>query len=140
LGQTYIGQKVEVIVEHFLEEVMDLLDGQAKAMASSREAGYKYYNTFNQYVVDKAYQNIKPVVAFSGKLKVDGADVTEVSVNGFSEDELADKFNTDRYQVLLVVNKYQKGFDQPKLVAMYVDKKLHGLSAVQTLFPIKSYV
>lgn len=132
---TYIGQKVEVIVEHFREEVMDLLNGQAKAMVvtSSREATYKYYNAFNQYVVDKGYDHIKPLVAFSGKLPVDGTDVTEVSVNGFSEDELPDKFNTDNYQVLLVANKYQTGFDQPKLVAMYVDKKLHGVTAVQTL-------
>ena len=132
---TYIGQKVEVIVEHFREEVMGLLDGQAKAMVvtSSREAAYKYYNAFNQYVVDKGYQHIKPLVAFSGKLKVDNNEVTEVSINGISEDELPDKFNTDEYQVLLVANKYQTGFDQPKLVAMYVDKKLHGVTAVQTL-------
>lgn len=132
---TYIGQKVEVIVEHFREEVMDMLDGQAKAMVvtSGREAAYKYYNAFNQYVVDNGYQNIKPLVAFSGKLKVDGTEVTEVSVNGFSEDELPGRFNTESYQVLLVANKYQTGFDQPKLVAMYVDKKLHGVTAVQTL-------
>lgn len=132
---TYIGQKVEVIVEHFREEVMGLLDGQAKAMVvtSSREAAYKYYNAFNQYVVDKGYQHIKPLVAFSGKLKVDNNEVTEVSINGISEDGLPDKFNTDEYQVLLVANKYQTGFDQPKLVAMYVDKKLHGVTAVQTL-------
>ncbi|MFJ6264127.1 type I restriction endonuclease subunit R [Lysinibacillus xylanilyticus] len=130
---TYIGQKVEVIIEHFREEVMDMLDGQAKAMVvtSSREAAYKYYNTFNQYIVDNGYQNIKPLVAFSGKLKVDG--ITEVSVNGFSEEELPSRFNTDKYQVLLVANKYQTGFDQPKLVAMYVDKILRGVTAVQTL-------
>lgn len=132
---TYIGQKVEVIVEHFREEVMNMLDGQAKAMVvtSGREAAYKYYNAFNQYVVDKGYQNIKPLVAFSGKLRIDGVEVTEVSVNGFSEDELPNKFNTESYQVLLVANKYQTGFDQPKLVAMYVDKRLHGVTAVQTL-------
>lgn len=132
---TYIGQKVEVIVEHFREEVMSMLDGQAKAMVvtSGRKAAYKYYNAFNQYIVDKGYQNIKPLVAFSGKLKVDGTEVTEVSTNGFSEDELPEKFNTDSYQVLLVANKYQTGFDQPKLVAMYVDKKLQGVTVVQTL-------
>lgn len=132
---TYIGQKVEVIVEHFREEVMNLLDGQAKAMVvtSCREAAYKYYNAFNQYVVEKGYQNIKPLVAFSGKLKVDETEITEVSVNGFSEEDLPDKFNSESYQVLLVANKYQTGFDQPKLVAMYVDKKLRGVTAVQTL-------
>jgi len=98
-----------------------------------RAEAYKYYNAFNQYVVDKGYQNIKALVAFSGKLKTKGAEVTEVSINGFSEDEVPVKFNSENYQVLLVADKYQTGFDPPKLVAMYVDKKLHGVTAVQTL-------
>jgi len=72
-------------------------------------------------------------VAFSGDLTVDGMVWTEATANGFAETELPKKFDTDDYQVLVVAEKYQTGFDQPKLVAMYVDKKLAGLQAVQTL-------
>ena len=76
---------------------------------------------------------MKPLVAFSGDLEVDGETYTEAAVNGFSETELPKKFDTDDYQVLIVAEKYQTGFDQPKLCAMYVDRKLAGLQAVQTL-------
>jgi len=135
LHDTTIAQKVKIIIEHYKEHVMHLLNGKAKAMivTSSRQQAYKYYNAFNQYIVEKGYSGIKPLVAFSGELNFDGTTVSEVSVNGFTESELPDQFNSDAYQVLLVADKYQTGFDQPKLVAMYVDKTLRGVTAVQTL-------
>jgi len=136
LHDVHIAQKVEIIVEHFRENVLNMLEGQAKAMiiTSSREGAVRYYHAFNKYVAEHHYNNIKPLVAFSGKLKLDGdIEVTETSINGFAEEELPRKFDTNAYQVLLVANKYQTGFDQPKLCAMYVDKKLSGVAAVQTL-------
>jgi len=81
----------------------------------------------------KGYAGLRALVAFSGDLTIDGTVWTEATANGFAETELPKKFDTDEYQVLVVAEKYQTGFDQPKLVAMYVDKKLAGLQAVQTL-------
>ncbi|WP_426272268.1 type I restriction endonuclease subunit R [Exiguobacterium sp. R-17] len=136
LHDVNITQKVEIIVEHFRENIQNMLGGQAKAMivTSSREAAVKYYYAFDNYVKKRDYNNITPLVAFSGKFPLsDDKKVTESSINGFSEEELPKKFDTDAYQVLLVANKYQTGFDQPKLCAMYVDKKLSGVTAVQTL-------
>lgn len=136
LHDVNITQKVEIIVEHFRENIQHMLNGQAKAMivTSSREAAVKYYLAFNKYVAEHHYNNITPLVAFSGKVNLDeDVIVTETSMNGFSEDELPRKFDTDGYQVLLVANKYQTGFDQPKLCVMYIDKKLSGVTAVQTL-------
>ena len=72
-------------------------------------------------------------MAFSGKVTLDGKEYTEEVMNGISEEDLPEVFGTDSYQVLLVANKYQTGFDQPKLCAMYVDKRLRGVDAVQTL-------
>jgi type I restriction enzyme R subunit len=141
LHDTNIAQKVEIIVEHFKHCVLESgnndisLNGHAKAMVvtSSREAAVKYRNAFEEYINKKGYKNIKALVAFSGKVKIDGTEYTEPSMNGFAEDKLAKQFDSDDYKVLLVANKYQTGFDQPKLVAMYVDKKLKDIAAVQTL-------
>lgn len=135
LHPTAIDQKVEVIVEHFRRHVAGKLHGQAKAMivTQSREHALRYWQRLNEYVANKGYTNLKALVAFSGDLDIDGNVWTEASANGFSETELPKKFDTDEYQVLVVAEKYQTGFDQPKLVAMYVDKKLAGLQAVQTL-------
>lgn len=135
LHPTAIDQKVEVIVEHFRRHVAGKLHGQAKAMivTQSREHALRYWQRLNEYVASKGYTNLKALVAFSGDLDIDGNVWTEASANGFSETELPKKFDTDEYQVLVVAEKYQTGFDQPKLVAMYVDKKLAGLQAVQTL-------
>lgn len=135
LHPTAIGQKVEVIVEHFRRHVMDELEGQAKAMivAGSREHALRYYFGVRDYIAAKAYKDVKALVAFSGELEVDGEKYTEAEVNGFSETELPRKFDGDGYQLLIVAEKYQTGFDQPKLCAMYVDRKLAGLQAVQTL-------
>ncbi len=132
---TAIGQKVEVIVEHFRRHVMAEMAGQAKAMVvtSSREAALKYYFGMRDYIAKQGYADVKALVAFSGELEVDGQTWTEAAVNGFSETELPRRFDGDDYRLLIVAEKYQTGFDQPKLCAMYVDRKLAGLQAVQTL-------
>ena len=135
LHPTAIGQKVEVIVEHFRRHVMAELEGQAKAMivAGSREHALRYYFGVRDYIAARGYRDVKALVAFSGELELDGETYTEADVNGFSETELPRKFDTGSYQILIVAEKYQTGFDQPKLCAMYVDRKLAGLQAVQTL-------
>lgn len=137
LHETNIAQRIEVIVEHFRTTVMQELGGQAKAMVitASRQGAVKYHQAFEEYITKKGYDNIHALVAFSGKVKLDDdeKEYTESSINGFSEDQLTKEFDTDAYQVLLVANKYQTGFDQPKLCAMYVLKKLKGVNAVQTL-------
>lgn len=135
LHPTAIGQKVEVIVEHFRRHVMPELSGQAKAMivTGSREHALRYYFGVRDYIAARDYKDLKALVAFSGELELDGESYTEADLNGFSETELPRKFDTDGYQILIVAEKYQTGFDQPKLCAMYVDRKLAGLQAVQTL-------
>lgn len=144
LHPTAIGQKVEIIVEHFRRHVMRELDGQAKAMivAQSREHALKYYFGVRNYIKAQAYNDLRALVAFSGELTVDGETWTEAELNGFSETELPGRFDgfrpdgtpyPDTYHILIVAEKYQTGFDQPKLCAMYIDRKLAGLQAVQTL-------
>lgn len=137
LHETNISQRIEVIVEHFRTTVMSELDGTAKAMVitASRQGAVKYHKAFEEYITKKGYKGIKALVAFSGKVKFpdDDYEYTESSVNGISEDNLTKEFDKDDYQVLLVANKYQTGFDQPKLCAMYIMKKLKGVNAVQTL-------
>ena len=137
LHETNIAQRIEVIVEHFRETVMDELGGTAKAMVitNSRESAVKYRQAFEEYINKKGYNDIHALVAFSGKvtLKDDEKEYTEAGLNGFSEDKLPTEFEKDDYKVLLVANKYQTGFDQPKLCAMYILKKLRGVNAVQTL-------
>lgn len=137
LHDTNIAQRIEVIVEHFRTTVMNELGGQAKAMVitASRQAAVKYRQAFEDYISKKGYAGIRALVAFSGKVKLphDEAEYTETSLNGFPEDRLTKEFDTNAYQVLLVANKYQTGFDQPKLCAMYILKKLRGVNAVQTL-------
>lgn len=137
LHETNIAQRIEVIVEHFRTTVMDELGGTAKAMVitASRESAVKYRQAFEDYIAKKGYNNIHALVAFSGKVKTkdDGKEYTEAGINGFSEDKLTKEFDKDDYKVLLVANKYQTGFDQPKLCSMYILKKLKGVNAVQTL-------
>jgi type I restriction enzyme R subunit len=135
LHPTAIDQKVEVIVEHFRRHAAKELDGKAKAMivTQSREHALRYWQQLNRYIADKGYTDLKALVAFSGDLNIDDNVWTEATANGFAETELPKKFDTDEFQILVVAEKYQTGFDQPKLVAMYVDKKLAGLQAVQTL-------
>lgn len=132
-----IAQRIEIIVEHFRTTVMQELGGQAKAMVitPSRQSAVKYRQAFEDYITKKGYSGIHALVAFSGKVKLpdDDTEYTEVSINGFPEDRLPKEFDSDTYQVLLVANKYQTGFDQPKLCAMYILKRLKGVNAVQTL-------
>jgi type I restriction enzyme R subunit len=134
LHPTAIAQKVEVIIEHFRRHVMHEMGGRAKAMVvtGSREEALRYHQSIKRYIEEKGYP-IGALVAFSGDLEVDGETYTEAEVNGFSETELPEKFDKADYHVLVVAEKYQTGFDQPKLCAMYVDRKLAGLQAVQTL-------
>lgn len=141
LHETNIAQRIEIIIEHFRNNVMNELGGKAKAMVvtSSRPEAVKYYNAFKEYVARKGYDDVKPLVAFSGKVNgrqigtSEEEEYSEASINGFSESLTQTKFDSDTYQVLLVANKYQTGFDQPKLCAMYILKKLSGVNAVQTL-------
>ena len=135
LHETNIAQRIEVIIEHFRTTVMQELGGKAKAMVitASRESAVKYRQAFEDYITRKGYKGIRALVAFSGKVSLDGVDYTESGMNGFSEKNLPAEFDKDDYQVLLVADKYQTGFDQKKLCAMYVLKKLHGVATVQTL-------
>lgn len=137
LDEVNIGQRVEIIIEHFRTTVMQELGGNAKAMVitASREAAVRYRKAFDDYVARKGYDNIHALVAFTGSitLKEEGKEYTEAGMNGFGVDKLPNEFNKDEYKVLLVANKYQTGFDQPKLCAMYILKKLRGVNAVQTL-------
>ena len=135
LHDTNIAQKVEIIIEHFKNRIMQELGGKAKAMVitSSRQAAVKYRNEFETYISKHGYTGIRALVAFSGKVSLDGHEYTEAVMNGIKEEDLPEVFDSNSYQVLLVANKYQTGFDQPKLCAMYVDKRLRGVNAVQTL-------
>ena len=132
-----LAQKTEVMVEHFRQVVSKKIGGKAKAMvvSSSRLHAVRYKEEFDKYIQEKGYSDIKTIVAFSGKVIYEFAPegVTEAELNGFSEKELPRKFASDEYQLLLVADKYQTGFDQPLLHTMYVDKKLSGVKAVQTL-------
>lgn len=134
-----IAQKVEVIVEHFRTHTRHKIGGRAKAMVvtSSREHAVRYKLGFDKYIGGKGYTDVKSLVAFSGEITLkEYADkkFTEVGMNnGIRETELPERFNTEEYQVLLVAEKYQTGFDQPLLHSMYVDKRLAGIQAVQTL-------
>ncbi|OEE62670.1 restriction endonuclease subunit R [Enterovibrio norvegicus] len=147
-----ISQKVKVIVEHFKDNVMGLLGGQAKAMVvtSSRKEAVRYKLAFDKYVADALAENksgyaaIRAMVAFSGEVEFNPNDpdsfafmdqkFTEKNMNpDLKGRDMRKAFDSDDYQVMLVANKFQTGFDQPKLCAMYVDKKLGGVECVQTL-------
>ena len=132
-----LAQKTEVMVEHFRAVVSKKIGGKAKAMvvSSSRLHAVSYKEEFDKYIAEKGYNDIKTLVAFSGKVITDvySEGISEVEMNGFSEKEVPKKFASSEYQLLLVADKYQTGFDQPLLHTMYVDKKLSGVKAVQTL-------
>jgi type I restriction enzyme R subunit len=143
-----IAQKVQVIVEHFKDNVMGLIGGQAKAMVvtSSRKEVVRYKKEFDKYVtrMGKGYESIRAMVAFSGEVEFGTKDpnATELLGEKFTERnmnpdlkgrDMRKAFDSADYQVMLVANKFQTGFDQPKLCAMYVDKKLYGVECVQTL-------
>lgn len=136
-----ISQKVEVIVEHFRTHIRHLLGGQAKAMVvtSSRQEAVRYQLEVMAYVKRMGYGDVHPLVAFSGSVLPDGVIPEGVTENspvlnpGLNGRDLAQAFDTQDFNVMIAANKYQTGFDQPKLCAMYVDKKLQGVDCVQTL-------
>jgi type I restriction enzyme R subunit len=131
--------KTEVMVEHFRTHVRHKIGGRAKAMVvtDGRLHAVRYKQTFDRYIAEKGYTDVKTLVAFSGVVEdpeAPGKTWTEVGMNGgIKETELPERFDSNEYQVLLVAEKYQTGFDQPLLHTMYVDRKLTGLQAVQTL-------
>lgn len=134
LHPTSIAQKVQIVVEHFRRNVMPALGGTAKAMVvtSSRIEAYRWSQKMNDYINKKGYTDMRTLVAFSGSLTADdGSSVTETALNKRSDTSKA--FREDDYKVLIVANKFQTGFDEPRLMAMYVDKKLSGIATVQTL-------
>lgn len=133
-----LAQKTEIIIEHFRNIVAKKIGGKAKAMVvcGSRLHAKRYYEEFQKYIHAKGYEKeIKILVAFSGRVIDDDAPsgVSEPEITGYGEKELPGVFNTDEYKILIVADKYQTGFDQPLLHTMYVDKKLSGVKAVQTL-------
>ena len=139
LHPSVISQKVEIIIEHFQSVTRHKIGGYAKAMVvtGSREAAVRYKLAFDEYIAEKGYEGIKSLVAFSGKVilpEQTEKEYSEPGMNGgIKETELPEQFDSDNYQVLLVADKYQTGFDQPLLHTMFVDKVLLGVQAVQTL-------
>lgn len=133
-----IAQKTEIIIEHFNTATRHKIGGHAKAMlvTGSRLEAVRYKQSFDRYIKSKGYP-IKSLVAFSGIVnddKIKDVTYTEIGMNnGIKEKELPEKFGTPEYHILLVAEKYQTGFDQPLLHTMYVDKRLAGIQAVQTL-------
>lgn len=154
LHPTNIAQKVQIIVEHFHANVAHLLEGKAKAMVvtDSRKAAVKYKKAIDAFIDKRSAEdpsyNYRTLVAFSGSVTMDDNEewasewgpqpseddeFTETNLNPGAGSDLAAAFKGTTYKIMLVANKFQTGFDQPLLTAMYVDKKLSGVTAVQTL-------
>ncbi len=150
LHPTIVAQKVEFIIDHFMRNIAGLLNGEAKAMVvtSGRPQAVKYKLAFDQYIKKHNLQGIKALVAFSGKVPGSilgdddereplGIDLekeyTEYNLNPDATGDLRSEFERPEYQVMIVANKFQTGFNQPRLVGMYLDKKISGVEAVQTL-------
>ena len=129
-----IGEKVRIMVEHFAEQVQNQISGRAKAMivTRSRLHAVRYKLAVDEYLAERGYP-FKALVAFSGTVDDGGQSYTEPGMNGISETQTAKTFEGPDYRFLIVANKFQTGFDQPLLHTMYVDKKLGGVNAVQTL-------
>ncbi|EDP6909869.1 DEAD/DEAH box helicase [Campylobacter upsaliensis] len=129
-----IEKKATIMIEHFFQNIYKKIGEKAKAMVvtSSRENAVKYYLFFKKYL-QKNHPEYQALVAFSGDKEINGESYSEVRLNGFSEAMLKDEFKKDKYRFLIVAEKYQTGFDEPLLHTMYVDKRLEGISAVQTL-------
>ena len=134
-----IAQRVVIIVEHFREHVAAKIGGKAKAMVvtDSRKAAVRYKLAMDKYIKERGYAGMKALVAFSGSVADSESGPEEFTESNMNPDikgaEPAEAFKQDEYRVLLVANKYQTGFDQPLLHTMYVDKRLSGVLAVQTL-------
>ncbi|WP_131104483.1 type I restriction endonuclease subunit R [Ornithinimicrobium sufpigmenti] len=149
LHPTNIAQKVQIIVEHYRANIAHLLEGKAKAMVvtDSRKAAVRYKVAMDAYIAKMGYQGLATLVAFSGEVddpETGPEKFTGANMNPLVKGNLASAFAGDAFQVMIVANKYQTGFDQPLLCAMYVDRQLSGVTAVQTLsrlnrtFPGKS--
>jgi len=142
LHPTNLAQKAEIIIEHFRQKTAAKIGGHAKAMVVTRSRlhAVRYKNAIDAYLKKQGYDTgphkITALVAFSGTV-IDPASpevsYTEAMMNGFGESQLSKRFASEDYQVLVVAEKYQTGYDQPLLHTMYVDKKLAGVKAVQTL-------
>jgi type I restriction enzyme R subunit len=130
-----LAQRAEIVIEHFRAHTAKKIGGRAKAMVvtSSRLHAVRYKLALDAYIHEHGYSDLRTLVAFSGKVVDEGDEFTEPGMNGFPESETAERFDGEEYQVLIVAEKFQTGFDQPLLHTMYVDKVLTGLSAVQTL-------
>ncbi len=131
-----LAQKTQIIIEHFRDVTKNKIMGKAKAMVvtSSRLHAVRYYKEFEKYIKKMGYQEeLNILIAFSGTVQNNEEDYTEASMNKINETELPEKFSSSEYQILLVAEKYQTGFDEPLLHTMFVDKKLSGVKAVQTL-------
>jgi len=134
-----IAEKTRVTVEHFRNSTMARIGGKAKAMVvtPSRLHAVRYKQAFDKYISEQGYTNINTLVAFSDTVSdpdIPGVEYTEVGMNqGIREKQLPERFAGDDYQILIVAEKYQTGFDQPLLHTMFVDKRLAGVQAVQTL-------
>jgi type I restriction enzyme R subunit len=140
LHPTSIAQKVVIIVEHFRGKVMQKIGGRAKAMVvtDSRVAAVRYKLAMDKYLRQQGYTDCKTLAAYSGTVTdpescVDKAGEGDLNERHQRDDRIQEDFATDEYRVLLVANKFQTGFDQPLLHSMYVDKRLAGVMAVQTL-------
>ncbi len=143
LHEHNLAQRADVIVNHFRTHVAPKIGGKAKAMVvtASRLHALRYKRALDKYCAEHGIGDVGVLCAFSGTLDDGLGDAgpggvtewTESKVNGFPESETPARFDTDDWQILVVAEKYQTGFDQPKLYAMYVDKTLTGLAAVQTL-------
>jgi type I restriction enzyme, R subunit len=131
-----ISTKAEIMLDHFITSVVNTkkLKGKGKGMVITQriESAIHYYHALRQHLEARG-NPFKILVAFSGEKTVNGVEYTEAGLNGFGETETRDNFDKDEYRLLVVANKYLTGFDQPKLCAMYVDKKLTGVLAVQAL-------
>src|SRR5438034_3106359 len=123
-----------ICVEHFAAKVQGEIDSKAKAMivTRSRLHAARYRLAVDKYLAERGYP-FKALVAFSGSVQDGGQSYTESNMNGFSEAQTAKALELPEYRFLIVANKFQTGFDQPLLHTMYVDKKLGGVNAVQTL-------
>lgn len=130
-----IAQKTAIMVEHFREVTQKQIGGKAKAMVvtASRLHAVRYLNEFKRYIKAHGYDDLDVLVAFSGEVNDDGESYTEEKMNGIKESQLKSAFHGDEYSMLIVAEKYQTGFDEPLLHTMFVDKKLSGVKAVQTL-------
>ena len=130
-----IAQKTAIMIEHFREVTKKQIGGKAKAMVvtSSRLHAVRYLNEFKRYIKAHGYEDLDVLVAFSGEVIDDGEPYTEEKMNGIKESQLKATFHSDEYHMLIVAEKYQTGFDEPLLHTMFVDKKLSGVKAVQTL-------